>query len=189
MSYLRSSCSCSVRPASSNAIGAASTPGLHYLCRQRGELKMETPSVHTCPPEKPTATRPSSLGLARNLGWIVDASMAVLGERLEEVVLRSPRQSRAINSSSCQFSETMVEQGTRIHSYTLEYRASLTFQPNKERIDQISIFRITTFQQIRGAGSSARVQLCNTIKRGRARCWPTRLVALARETGRQAVTF
>lgn len=58
------------------AMGAASVPGLH--CEERrlvGDRSVEYGLRHTCPPEKPTATRPSSLGLSRNLVWMVLASM------------------------------------------------------------------------------------------------------------------
>jgi hypothetical protein len=51
------------------AVGAASTPGLHYSITNQYELKkMEIANLLTCPPEKPTATTPSSLPEDKNLG-------------------------------------------------------------------------------------------------------------------------
>ncbi len=63
------------------AEGAASTPGWHCAGRgvlsESGLLGGEIRGL-TWPPEKPTATTPSSLPLARNLGWIVDGEVMVL---------------------------------------------------------------------------------------------------------------
>lgn len=58
------------------AVGAASTPGLHWACGLEGRWRWGK-GVDTWPPEKPTATTPSSSAFVRNLGGMVDGEVMV----------------------------------------------------------------------------------------------------------------
>lgn len=58
------------------ADGAASTPGLHLKQGyQVGYVILAITRSSTCPPEKPTATTPSSVPLERNFGVMVDGEV------------------------------------------------------------------------------------------------------------------
>ena len=66
------------------ALGAASTPGLHFegsavnQCLNGAHsygVEFEIENLFTCPPENPTATTPSSLPADRNLGEMVEGEV------------------------------------------------------------------------------------------------------------------
>lgn len=78
------------------AVGAASTPGLHWDWWLVGILAVrgrEGGKV-TWPPEKPTATTPSSLFVERNFGAIVEGD--VILEEVERVEGSIKRARRAV---------------------------------------------------------------------------------------------
>lgn len=64
------------------AVGAASTPGLHclflgLLSYPRNAINWGRGGLFTWPPEKPTATTPSSLLLDKNLGLMVEGEVMI----------------------------------------------------------------------------------------------------------------
>ena len=64
-----------------SAVGAASTPGLHWMrgsgWRDFVEIAGIVGEGSTWPPEKPTATTPSSLPFERNFWWTVEGAVMV----------------------------------------------------------------------------------------------------------------